>query len=302
MHVTGIGALNVDKLFLVPRLARAGEELFIKKVERAPGGSAANTIAGLARLGVETSFAGCVGKDEDGDFLIESFEKEGVYTGCISRVSEPTGFVIALVDESGERTMYVYPGANDRFNVTPEVVKCIERADLLHLSSFVGDAGFFAQIEIADNLNEKKISFSPGMLYAKRCLIELKEIFSRSRVVFLNEEEAFEITGNRLERAARVILRLGAEIVVITLGEEGCYIATNSQEFRVRAEKARVVDTTGAGDAFAAGFIYGMLKGYNLEECGRIGNFVAARCIEEVGARAGLPTEEEVEEFVERLK
>jgi len=96
-----------------------------------------------------------------------------------------------------------------------------------------------------------------------------------------------------------MLLDMGARIVVVTLGEKGCFIASDKKKLRVPAFKTEVVDTTGAGDAFAAGFLYGMLKSYDLESCGKLGNFVAARCIAQVGARAGLPKKQEVEEFLE---
>ncbi|WP_457555037.1 carbohydrate kinase family protein [Candidatus Pyrohabitans sp.] len=195
--------------------------------------------------------------------------------------------------------MYAYPGANDLLKLTEEAIAYASRARYLHFSSFVGDYGLEAQRAL---LAKQRLSFAPGMLYAReRCLVELKELISASEVIFLNRDEAFHLTGNEYERRAEMLLDMGAKMVVVTLGEEGCVIASGSGRIRVPALKTKVVDTTGAGDAFATGFLYGLLKGYDLETCRKLGNFVAARCIAKVGARAGLPTKREVEEFLEGL-
>ena len=300
MDVVGVGALNLDKIYRVPRIAKPGEEVFVIEATQSAGGSAANTIVGLARLGLSTGFIGAVGRDADGDFLIAELEREGVDTSAIQRLDAPTGIIIALVDEKGERSMYAYPGANDLLKLTEEAIAYASRAEYLHFSSFVGDYGLEAQRALLVKLEKQKLSFAPGMLYAKeRCLVELREFISASEVIFLNREEAFHLTGNEYERGAEMLLHMGARIVVVTLGEGGCFIASGSERIRVPALKTSVVDTTGAGDAFAAGFLYGLIGGHDLETCGRLGNFVAARCIAQVGARAGLPAKEEVEEFLE---
>jgi ribokinase len=80
------------------------------------------------------------------------------------------------------------------------------------------------------------------------------------------------------------------KVVAVRLGSKGCYVTDGKQGHHVEAFKVNVVDTTGAGDAFCAGFLYGLIKHKNLDECGRIGNFVASRCTTKIGARAGLPT------------
>ena len=257
---------------------------------------------GLARLGARTGFIGAVGRDSDGDFLIAELQREGVDTSAIERVDAATGIIIALVDEKGERSMYAYPGANDLLKLSEKSIAYASRARYLHFSSFVGDYGLEVQRALLAKLEKQKLSFAPGMLYAKeRCLVELKEFISASEVIFLNRDEAFHLTGNEYRRGAEMLLHMGTRIVVVTLGGEGCFIACGEEKLHVPGIKTKVVDTTGAGDAFAAGFLYGLIKGFDLETCGKLGNFVAARCISHMGARAGLPTKREVEEFLEGL-
>ena len=295
VEIIGIGALNIDKLYLVERIGAAGEEIGIDSASEQPGGSAANTIAALARLGIKTGFIGRVGDDADGAYLRSEMVKEGVDTRGIEIARGRTGSAIVLVDPGGERSMYVHPGVNDALSLTPENLSYVKSARYLHLSSFVGETVIEVQSEILDR-SKAEISFAPGMLYARRGLDALWGIISKTRVVFLNRDEIEMLTGSGYRKGAGELDEVGAEIVVVTLGGDGCYIRTPDAEVSVPSFAARVVDTTGAGDAFCAGFLYGLLNDEPLGVCGRLGNFVAAKCIEAVGAREGLPRKIEIAE------
>ncbi|KAF5414204.1 MAG: putative sugar kinase [Candidatus Methanogaster sp.] len=288
VEVIGIGALNIDKLYLVDRIGAAGEEIGVHSVSEQPGGSAANTIAALARLGIKTGFIGRVGDDADGTYLRSKMAKEGVDTQGIEVARGRTGSAIVLVDPGGERSMYVHPGVNDALSVTSETISYVKNAKYLHLSSFVGKTVIDVQSEILDR-SRAEISFAPGMLYVRRGVDALREIISNARVVFLNRDEIEMLTGFGYRKGAGELNEVGSEIVVVTLGGDGCYIRTPGAELAIPGFSARVVDTTGAGDAFCAGFLYGLLADEPLGVCGRLGNFVAAKCIEMVGAREGLP-------------
>ena len=288
LEIIGIGALNMDKLYLVERIAEPGEEVRVDEVSEQPGGSAANTIAGLARLGVEAGFIGRVGDDVDGARLRMELEKEGVDTQGIGIAPGRTGIATVLVDRSGERTMYVYPGVNDELGITPENRSYAKSAKWLHLSSFVGEDPFEMQKNILRGL-KSKISFAPGMLYAQKGIDALQELIAQAEIVFLNRDEIEMLTGLGYRDGAERLNEIGAAVVVVTLGSDGCYIRTPSAETAVPGYAAKVVDTTGAGDAFCAGFLCGRLNGRPFDECGRMGNRVAARCVESVGARTGLP-------------
>jgi len=295
VEIIGIGALNIDKLYLVERIGAAGEEIGIYSVSEQPGGSAANTIAALARLGIKTGFIGRVGDDADGAYLRSEMAKEGVDTQGIEVARGRTGSAIVLVDPDGERSMYVHPGVNDALSLTPENLSCVKSAKYLHLSSFVGETMIDVQREILSR-SKAKISFAPGMLYVRRGLDALSGIISKTRVVFLNRDEIELLAMSGYRKGAGALNEIGAEIVVVTLGGDGCYIRTPDAEVFIPGLAARVVDTTGAGDAFCAGFLYGLLADEPLDVCGCLGNFVAAKCIEAVGAREGLPRKIEIAE------
>ena len=288
--VIGFGALNVDKLYRVDKIAVSGEERFIKGYAEAPGGSAANTIVGLARLGNKVGYVGKVGSDREGEFLLKSFVVENVDTkGIIVPKEGRSGVVIGFVDEWGERTLYVDPGVNDTLNLEEVDKDYVNSAKFLHITSFAGKKPFEAQKRLLQNLSDIKVSFDPGELYVRKGLAALRPILKRSFIVFPNENELKLLTGKACEDGARALIDEGVNIVAVKLGERGCYVTDGKEECLVETFKVRVVDTTGAGDAFCAGFLHGLLSEKDLYACGRIANFVAGRKIEKHGAREGLP-------------
>jgi ribokinase len=287
--VVGLGALNYDVLYAVERIARGGEEVGIIAIKKAPGGSAANTIVALARLGAAVGFVGMVGSDTEGALILEEFSREGVETR-IKRADGYTGAAIGFVDASGERALYIYPGVNEELQGADIDRDFISGARYLHTSSFVNEEQLAMQCELAQEL-KAKLSFSPGMLCFKYSLDELRELIARSAVLFLSLTELNALLpGEDYRRGAARLLSTGAQIVCVTLGAKGCYIAdTAGAAYELAAYPTKAVDTTGAGDAFAAGFLYGLLHEKSLPECGKIGNFVASCCIREYGCRKGLP-------------
>ena len=110
-----------------------------------------------------------------------------------------------------------------------------------------------------------------------------------------NENEVRMLTGEGHEKGSKVLLREGATVVAVKLGAKGCYVTDGEESHLIEPYRTKVVDTTGAGDAFCAGFIYGLVNKKGLYECGRLGNLVASRCITKVGARTGLPSQKDLQ-------
>jgi len=287
--VIGFGALNVDKFYRVSRIARGGEESFILSMGESPGGSAANTIVGLVRLGANTGFIGKVANDHEGQLLLDDFRREGVNTDGIVTVKEGnSGVVSAFLDRNGERALYVHPSVNDTLTFEELNLEYAGQTEFLHLTS-VDEKPFRAQKKLAEELSSVKVSLDPGEIYARKGLARLRPIIKRCSVVMPSENEAKLLTGKNWKEGAKQLLSEGAGIVAVKLGEKGCFVTDDNQSHMVPPYKTKVVDTTGAGDAFCAGFLYGLLKKRDLYECGRLGNFVASKCIAKVGARTGLP-------------
>ncbi len=300
MDVVGVGALNLDRLYLVERIASAGDEVPVLSSSEAPGGSAANTIVSLARLGAATGFIGRVGDDWEGEFILQEMGREGVDTEGMKTCRGDSGLVLAFVDRRGERAMYAYPGVNDALALGEEALAYARKAKIVHMSSFVGDRSYEAQRRLVAELEGVRISLAPGTLYARRGLGEMEAILKKCEVLFLNREEIGLLTGRGYEEGAEVLREKGARNVAVTLGSEGCYVL-GDEDLHLPAYRTEVVDTTGAGDAFAAGFLFGLLHGKGLDICGRLGNRCASLCVSKVGARAGLPYRKNLEGFLKEI-
>jgi ribokinase len=290
LDVIGFGALNVDKLYKVNMIAREEEESFVIDFEEAPGGSAANTVAGLARLELKTGYIGKLAEDREGELLINDFRRENVdISGIIISKKGRSGVVTGYVDGKGERALYVAPGVNDWLEFKEINLDYAADTEFLHLTSFVGEKPFEAQKRLMKQLSDVKISFDPGALYARKGLTSLKPIIKRTFVMLPNENEIRLLTGKDYEGGSKTLIKEGVDVVAVKLGERGCYVTDGKERHLVEPYEKKVVDTTGAGDAFCAGFLYSLIKRRDLYECGKLGNFVAARCISKFGARTGLP-------------
>jgi len=298
--VIGFGALNVDKIYQVPRIAKEGEETFVLDFQETPGGSAANTIVGLAKLGLKTGFIGKVADDYEGQLLINDFKREDVNTDGIVVVKEGrSGVVTAYVDKKGERALYVHPSVNDSLTFEQINLEYTKQARFLHLTS-VDEKPFQAQKKLIEEVSDVKVSLDPGEIYARKGLTKLRSLIKKSFVVLPSEGELKMLTGKRWKEGAKMLVKEGAGIVAVKLGEKGCYVTDGKEAHLIEPFKVNVVDTTGAGDAFSAGFLYGLINDLDLYQCGRLGNFVASRCVTKVGARTGLPTLSDLKDILRK--
>lgn len=299
-EVIGFGALNVDKLYSVENIAGHDEESFIKSETDTPGGSAANTIVGLTRLGCSTSFIGKIAEDDDGDLIEYNLAINGVYSNnLIYSETGATGKCLGFVDSNGERCLYIDPGVNDDIQIGEINPLNIMRCKIMHYTSFVGDS-FKAQIELLGLLNDETVlSFDPGMLYVQKGFDELEPILKRTDILLINESELRLLCNNNkasLKELAVGLLDFGIETVVIKQGSKGVFAMNNSQDCFVESYPCNVVDTTAAGDSFNSGFLYSYLKGFDLEKSCKIGNWVASKAIEGFGMDK-FPTLKDLEEF-----
>ncbi len=317
IEVVGLGALNIDHLYQVERLLDDGETT-VKEAQSFPGGSAANTVYGLAKLGIRTGFVGAVGDDTKGRLILKDFQRVGVDSSQIRvKPGAKTGAVFCLSDPTGRRSLYVMPGANNLLTNDDLEVAYVTQAGLIHLSSFVHDRQFKMLLELITKLEPStRLSFAPGALYATRGLTALSPILARTHVLFINEGEIGQLTDKDFKAGAETCLEQGCHIVAITLGrgkklDRGgkkvtaiAYIRDADSEHLIEpAGRKRLATTeaTGAGDAFAAGFLYGLLRGKALDECGQMGDIVAQFCISQLGARTGLPTATELAQRYRQL-
>ncbi len=282
------GALNVDLYYVVDTLPYVDGESYVIDVKTFSGGSAANTAVALAEFGNEVIFVGAVGRDY-GSFLEGELRKKGVIP--LLNYGERSGKAMVFVDKAGRRAIVVDPGVNDEVKDFPDV-----EGKLLHLTSFVckkSDNPFLAQIKAAENFGE--VSLDPGPIYARRK--DVMKLVEKCTVFLPNKNEIETITKKDYREGAKEILKSMDGVVVVKLGKEGCYATDGDIEIRVDAFKVKAVDTTGAGDAFNAGFLHAWIRGYDLEMCLKAGNFSAAKCVKSYGAR-NFPNRMEMEKFL----
>ena len=287
MDVVGFGALNLDRLYRVNRIAGPDEEAHIQEVKESCGGSAANTIIAISRLGLKTGFIGKIGQDREGKIIIQNMQREKVDISniMISRDGK-SGIVQGFVDPQGERALYVDPGVNDE--ILPEEIEKYYKWNpkLIHLTSFVGKS-IEAQKTLLEMVDDTvKVSLDPGMIYAHKGLKGIEEILDRTNILLINQGELEQLVPGAEDQKEMidVLLEYGMEILVIKLGSYGCKVYHSLECYEINALQVECRDSTGAGDAFNAGFIYGYLKGKTVKESATLGNYVASCCIQGEGA------------------
>ncbi|MEA1993310.1 MAG: carbohydrate kinase family protein [Euryarchaeota archaeon] len=282
--VIGFGALNVDKILLVDKIPAADQGCHVQKEEMIGGGSAANTVYNLSMMGHNTGQIGKIGNDSEGAFFLETLGD--VDTTGIKAVEGKTGVAYVLVTARGDRAIVVNPGVNDFVGID-DIEFSYLNCRYLHLTSFAcshSAKSFETQKKLIKKL-ECRVTFDPGNMYSSMGLKALKEIIERTYAILPTKEEIETMTGLGYRKAAEKLLNCGCSIVVVTLGEKGCYLRTETEEKYVKAQKVQVRDTTGAGDAFNAGFLSGLLEERSLEDCCKLGNRTASRVIQQYGAR-----------------
>lgn len=316
--VIGIGALNVDLIYQVDDVQeidpeiRPGQETFIPRqrflelLERAKergnfrgksgGGQAANTVVALAKMGFKAGYVGAVGVDGEGDFLLQNLEDVDV--SSIRRTDE-SGLCLCLVSGDGERTNLLLPNSNDSLSYDQIDAEYIDETRILYLSSFAGSKPFSAQKELVNNLGpDTLVALDPGELYSKKGLEELRPMLARTDFLFLTEREMEEMT-KATQVGGLTLLEAGAKVVVVKQGAAGASVIASQREFSVPAEPTKVLDTTGAGDVFAAGFLAGILLNRPLDECAKIASKATALGISGYG-REKYPTHHDLRDFLER--
>jgi sugar/nucleoside kinase (ribokinase family) len=255
-------------------------------VTQASGGSAANTIHGLASLRVETAFIGSVGNDDLGNFFADDMDAHGIKT-MLQRQLDPSGKAITLITPDSERTFATFLGAAGNISAQQLSPEILAKYDMLYLEGYL----VFNQNLVLELVEKaKKAGVKVAIDLASYNVVEhnrtfLHDIISKYvDIVFANEEEAFAFTGKNAEEAIHEIAAL-CDIAVVKTGSKGSIIKQGEHLFHVGVINAKSIDTTGAGDLYAAGFLYGYTRNMSLKQCGEIGALLAGNVIEEIGAK-----------------
>ncbi|MFC0553034.1 carbohydrate kinase family protein [Planotetraspora thailandica] len=294
MSVVTLGVHIVDVLARPVESIPEGQDThLVEQMRITAAGAAAGTAVDLAKIGVPVASLGAVGDDELGDFLIMVMRNRGVdVAGIVRKPGEQTAASILPIRPDGGRPSFHVPGANLGLSLADIDQERVTAAQVVHLGGMdvtwgLHDPAFF---DLVDKAREGGTAVTMDLLSNMADLMPAVRAFLPHVDYFLpNEEQALLLTGAAtVEEAAAALLAEGPRGVLITLGAEGSLVATEEGLTRVPALDVPVVDTTGCGDAYCAGFVAGLIEGRDVVGAARLGTAVAARVAGGLGSDAGL--------------
>ena len=308
VDVVGIGSCTVDYFAIVPRLLGPEEKINAERLEVHAGGVTANNLTQVARLGASAGWLGLIGDDDNGRIIQEAFRADSMDLGGIEIVNgERSSLTWIPVDAAGERCIYMFPNVTGKITahqVNGRFAQHIQKAKHFHTEASqlpivpVREAMKVAQaagVRVVFDLDVAPSFFAQSNLGSEQ---ELSAALQLVDVLKPCKAAARELTGAAdFERMASGLLKLGPKLVAITMGAEGCLIASADKMVHVPAFKPNVVDSTGAGDAFMGGLSYALLQGWDHARAGLFANACAALVCTKVGARA-MAKRDEVLAFI----
>jgi ribokinase len=299
------GSMIFDLVTKAKVLPKVGQAVIGTGFGMFSGGKGANQAVQLARLGAGVTLIGRIGRDFMGDFLLERYREEGIHTEYITQDNETATSLCAIhVDEQGHNDIIVVPQANNRCSASDveAAERSIAQADVV-----------LTQLETTTEAMEKTVEL--GVKYGKPVVLNpapaskiSSELLKKVFLLTPNETEAEEISGigqdeydaeEWRKRAAGKMHDLGAERVIITLGEAGCYYSSWGEELFVPAFKIKPEDSTAAGDAFNGALCFALAQGKTVEEAMRWGTAAGALAASRFGSQASLCTMAELVSFLE---
>ena len=252
----------------------------------APGGSAANTIHGLAKCGVKAGYICYTGNDKIGRFFEDAMREVGAQPIVFHSNTMPSGISQAIISPDGERTFATNLGAAVLLNeslLTPDI---FQNWDYCYIEGYlIANRPLFRKaIELAKNAGCKVVLDLASYNVVEENRDFLLELLPKIDIVFANEEEARSLTNTAPEDALDFIAKR-CDIAVVKIGSRGSLVKRGDEKLQIGGEKVNVVDTTGAGDLYAAGFLAGLINGYTLKRCGELGTCLAGNVIQVMGAK-----------------
>jgi ribokinase len=304
-----IGAALVDIMARVARHPADDDEVFVSDLTFLAGGAAANTAYACAKLGLLTAFLGKLGlNDPFNKKIMKDFNKVKVSSSLIKYSNKySTGSAFVALNPDGDRRIYAYSGAANYLSKEDIIEGELTQTKTIFLSSLRNLEPFIKATKIARK-NNIPVILNPGMLIIDQRFENIKILLENDDILILSQREYStlmniqerELELKSVERTLKELISLGIKVVIITRGKFGALLCTSLDIVLIPPIKVKqVADTTGAGDAFSAGFILGFVQNLSyefdaLKKNVRIGNFVAGKCIQKLGARNGIPSKEEL--------
>jgi len=306
-EVTCLGILVADVVGKpIDTYPERGRLNLVERMELHSGGCAANTGVSLAKIGIKTAVIGKVGNDGFGDFLVQVLQKHGIDTRGVKRdEKEATSATMVMVHSDGERSFLHYIGANATLRLEDVDMDLVRQSKVLHVAGALVMPGIDGEptAQLLRRAKEMGVitSFDTVWNANSGWMQTIKPCLPYVDYIIPSIEEAKMLTGKEEpEDIAQVFLDHGVKVVGLKMGERGCYIRTPEVKLAIPRYQVQAVDALGAGDAFAAGFLTGVVKGWDLEQTGRFANAVGALCVTALGATTGVRSIEETLEFMQK--
>lgn len=281
-----------------------GKLMLVDRMELHTGGCAANTGIGLAKIGIDTAVIGKVGDDGFGDFMVQALGRNGIDCAGVARdTATATSATMVIVHGDGERSFIHYIGANATLTEADVDFNVIAKSKILHVAGTFLMPAFDGEptARVLKKAKEMGKITSIDTCWDSRgnWMKLLEPCLPYVDYAVPSIEEARKCTGkHEPEDVAKVFLDKGVKVVALKMGDQGCYIKSADVELRLPVYKVDAVDAVGAGDAFAAGFLAGLIKGWDLERTGKFANATGAFCVTALGATMGIKEQRIIEAFI----
>lgn len=286
------GDINIDVLVFTDVIPKGDVSLLAKNIRITCGGVGSNLSSALTKLGIKTSLIGAVGKDVLGTLALKRLKKKGIDVSLVQTLKNvPTGLMIIFINSQGIRSIIGYRGANAEVQINEKCLTTLDYVKHLHVSgyTFLNKDGGQGSLKLLIKAKKNRITTSvdlEGIALHKSSLAS--KIAGLTDYVMLNKEELLHLTNSKSlsdEAIALAFKMIKPKILAIKLGKDGSLIVTKNKKINVKPFKVKVIDSTGAGDGFNAGFLYGMLKGLTIEESAILGNALGAYVCSGLGAQ-----------------
>lgn len=296
------GDINIDIVIPgVEHIPLSGQEDVVKVMNTYVGGGAALFALGLGKLGLHPVFQGVVGDDCYGRFILNEMNRKNVDTSLVKLSKKNgTGISLSFTNEK-DRSFLTYRGTNDELRLDSILLDKMRKAKHIHITGYAGSGKHRQYLNLLKRVKESKgvtVSFDLGWDDSGEWYRGIYELFPYIDVLFMNETEAAHYgRKDSAEEAIADFSRYSA-LTVVKLGDRGSIAYSGGKLYKAAPFKVEAVDTTGAGDSFNAGFIYGFLKGKTTEECLKYGNACGALSVASYGGNTGFPDEQELFKFI----
>jgi len=307
MDVICVGIMVADVVARpVDSIPKKGSLGLVSAIELHSGGCAVNTATALSKIGISSAIIGKVGIDPFGDFLINTCKSNKVASAEIVRSKTiGTSATTVLVDSRGERTFIHYPGANNELKYSDINLAPFRKAKILHLAGSL----LMRSLDGAPSARLLKDAKKLGMVTSLdtawdstgRWMKAIAPCLPYTDIFMAGIKEAEMITNKtKPKEIAATLLSKGVKTIALKMGVKGSYIQSGNIEFFIPAFKVKTIETTGAGDAYAAGFLTGTLRNWDTEKTGRFANAVGALSTMAMGASDGVKSLSDTESFIRK--